>query len=304
MVYKTGETVSGKVIFQNNGQCELKLKNIVIELAGEIVYYSSRGSGTARTTDIHVHSFFDEQNIVRSASGGNNFILERGEHIWPFSFHLMDNLPSTLNQSRHKGPCIRYVVRIHFVRSEWFKRRIQKASFITVQHHTTSPMLSNEYMDEKQNNQSVHLQAILHENIVTPGEKCPCTITILNPNRITIRRLSMTLIRYHQLGSAGNDNVIIVKKDLNGIDDFQDERWQNNFDIQIPEGIVSSYSDIPPQWSTRKPLEIRYELYLEVHIRGIYTNVCLRLPLTVAHTKQKKVNLDSFPPRYDKIFLF
>ncbi|UJR16900.1 hypothetical protein I4U23_003798 [Adineta vaga] len=302
MIYKTGETVSGKVTFQNDGQIELKLKNIMIELVGEIVYYTSRVTGLTRSTDIHVAPFFKEEHIARSDDHGSHFILEHGEHIWPFSFHLVDNLPSTLETTRHNGSYIRYVVRIHFVQSEWYKKNIQKASFITVQYHSPS-MLANECKAEDQNHKNVHLQAILHENIVLPGEKCPLNITLNNPNRITITRLSMKLIQYQQLGSAGKDENTVMKKDLNGIDNFQDERWQNTYHIQIPERIVASFSNTPPQWSSRKPLVIRYELHLEAHVQGLNSNVFVRLPLTISHVKEKKMDEDPFPPRYDKLFL-
>ncbi|CAF0866847.1 unnamed protein product [Adineta ricciae] len=301
-IYKTSETVSGKVKFQNDGQIELKLKNIMIEIAGEIVYYTLRGPNLAKSSDIHVRPFFNEQHILRSGDAQSSFLLEQGEHIWPFSFCLPDNLPSTLAQSRIKGPSIRYVVRVHFVPSDWLKRRIQKASFILVQYHS-SPMLSNEIRNESQNSKNIDLQATLHEDFVTPGEKCPLTVNINNPNRVTITRLSMTLIQYQNLGAAGEDEVTVIKKDLNGIDNFQGDKWQNEFQIQIPERIVSSYTGIPSQWSSRKPLVIRYELCLEAHCTGLFTNVCVRLPFAVGHQKQKKVDEDPFPPKYDKLFL-
>ena len=113
-IYETGELVSGTANFCHDGQLEIKLKEIFIELVGELVYTTHRGSGHSKTIDIQVVPFYLERQIVRSdaKNAKENFLLESGDHTWPFEFRLHDNLPPTLEQTRHNGPYIRYVVRI------------------------------------------------------------------------------------------------------------------------------------------------------------------------------------------------
>jgi len=80
------------------------------ELVGELVYTTQHGSSHSKTNDIQVVSFYLERQIVRSDAKNTkgNFLLESGDH----TFRLHDNLPPTLEQTRHNGPYIRYVVRI------------------------------------------------------------------------------------------------------------------------------------------------------------------------------------------------
>ncbi|CAF1180140.1 unnamed protein product [Rotaria sordida] len=174
-VYQTGELVSGAAKFFNDAQIELKLKNIIVKLVGELVYTTSRGSNFSKSTDIHVVPFFTERQIVRSAKTKDDFVLESGIHSWPFALRVLDCLPSTLEQTRYHGPFIRYVVRVQLIRSEWYQKNIQKASFIIVQGHSSPiPIMKSEYEDK--NRKDVHMHARLQKNTVVAGEKLPSPV--------------------------------------------------------------------------------------------------------------------------------
>jgi hypothetical protein len=129
MIYQTDEIISGTAKFLNDAEFELKLNSVIIELVGEIVYITTRGSGPSKTTDIHVVSFFTKQQNIRMAEKGSSFVLESGNHTWPFAFPLIDSLPSTLEQTRHRGPFVRYVVRVQLILSEWYKKKYPKNMF-------------------------------------------------------------------------------------------------------------------------------------------------------------------------------
>jgi hypothetical protein len=286
VVYQTGELISGTVRFLNDGQVELKLKNIIIEVVGELIYTTTRGPNLAKSTDIHVVPFFTERQIVRSANTKSDFALESGNHTWPFALRLAASLPSTLEQTRPNGPYVRYVVRVRLNQSEWYKRNIQKASFIVVQC-LSSPMCTIPSGDENKNGKSVHLHAVLQKNIVIAGEKLSLCIDLNNPNRATISRISLTFIQQQRLGPAGKDDVVLLKQNLKDIDDFHGEHLQNKFEFRLPDKIVPSCSCIPPQWSAKRPLVVSYELHVEAHVHGLCYNVTLRLPLTVTNTAQR-----------------
>jgi hypothetical protein len=186
-VYQTGELVSGTAKFLNDAQFELKLKNIIIELVGELVYITTRGSNGSKTTDIHVVPFFIERQTVRSVDTKDNFVLESGSHPWPFSLRLHDSLPSSLEQTRYQGPFVRYLVRVQLILSEWYKKNIQKASFIIVQCHS-SPIPMMKSKDEDKNGKDVHLHALLQKNTAIAGENLSLCIDLHNLNRATITR--------------------------------------------------------------------------------------------------------------------
>lgn len=301
-IYQTGETVSGKVEFLNNAQVELKLKNIIIELVGNLVYTTSRGSGHSRTTDIHAVPFFTEKQIVRSANKEDSFILESGNHTWPFALHLADSLPPTLEQTRYNGPYVRYVVRVQLVVPQWYKKNIQQTSFITV-HSLSSSMPTIKSQDNNKNRKDVHLEAFLQNNVAVSGKNVSLDLDLHNPTHVTIIRVSLTLIQQRLLGPAGKEDIVVLKKDLNGIQDFQGEHLHNKFEFQLPTNIPSTYSCTPPQWSARKPLEVNYELHLEAHIAGFFTNVELRLPITVTNNVHEVVSEKSSLPSYEKLFV-
>jgi hypothetical protein len=292
-VYHTGELVSGTAKFQNDAQFELKLKNIFVELVGELVYITTRGSGHSKTTDIHVVSFFTERQIVRSTDTKNDFVLEPGSHTWPFTLRLHDALPSTLEQTRYQGPYVRYVVRVQLILSEWYKNNIQKASFITVQGHSPSiPIVKSE--DKSKNGKDVQLHAFFQINTAITGENLSLCVDLHNPNRATITCVSLTLIQERLLGPAGREEVVLRKQDLNDIHNFQEEQWHGKYEFRAPEKVVPTCSCMPPQWSARKPLVVSYELHLEAHVHGLCTNVHLRLPLTIINPQQEVTDKNHF----------
>ncbi|CAF0976368.1 unnamed protein product [Adineta steineri] len=298
-IYQTDEIVSGTVKFFNDGKSELKLKSIFIELVGEIVYYRTRDSGTSRRASMHVETFFTERQMIRTVEKGDSFILESGNYTWPFSLSLVDSLPTTLEQTRHEGPYLRYVVRIQLIQFEWHKKNIQKACFITVQS-VSSPIPMIESKDDNKNEKSVHLHAILQSNIVVVGKKLILRVDLHNQNRALINRISLTLIQQRLLGSAVKEELTLLKQNLNGIHDFQDENLHDKFEFRLPEKIAPSCSYIP-EWSNRKPITVRYEVHLEAHVHGLCRNIHLRLPLTIVNGKQQINNEILPPPSYEKI---
>ena len=277
-IYETGELVSGTANFCHDGQLEIKLKEIFIELVGELVYTTHRGSGHSKTNDIQVVPFYLDRQIVRSdaKNAKENFLLESGDHTWPFEFRLHDNLPPTLEQTRHNGPYIRYVVRVQMIVSDWYQKNIQRASFITVRCHQSSMIPMIKSRDDHTNRKDIRMQAFLQQNAVCPGEKLTLCFDLHNPNRTTITRISITLVQQRLLGPAGKEEINLFKKDLNDI-----EHLQKQIEFHVPQNIAPTCSCVPPKWSSRKPLAVSYELRLEAHLPGLLTNLELKLPIHI-----------------------
>ncbi|CAF4170879.1 unnamed protein product, partial [Adineta steineri] len=110
------------------------------------------------------------------------------------------------------------------------------------------------------------------------------------------------LIQQRLLGSAVKEELTLLKQNLNGIHDFQDENLHDKFEFRLPEKIAPSCSLIP-EWSNRKPITVRYEVHLEAHVHGLCRNIHLRLPLTIVNGKQRINNEILPPPSYEKISL-
>jgi hypothetical protein len=148
--------------------------------------------------------------------------------------------------------------------------------------------------DKGQNGKDVQLHAFFQKNTAVAGENLSLCIDLQNPNRATITRVSLTFIQQRLLGPAGREEVVLCKQDLNDIHNFQEEQLHGKYEFRVPEKVVPTCSSMPPQWSSRKPLVISYELHLEAHVHGLCTNVHLRLPLTIINTKQEVTNENHF----------
>ena len=279
-LFWTGEFVSGAIEFHNIDHKDLKLKSIDAELIGEFVYITEdrRNNVTSRTT--HRETFFKKVLTLQSASDEGNFYLTYGNNVWPFRFLLDDSLPPSLEQSRFNDPYIHYFLHIAFVRPEWYRWNIKKLFPIVINH--ASPSVNASQLEaHKTNRKGVYLQIILHKSVVSAGSNLSFAVTVRNPKKSLIYRISMRLIGYVELDRAKHEYHYLLDENLERIHRFQEIHLHENFQLLVPHITLPTFKFYLSSTYGTRTLVVRYALHFEAHLRGFFTNIRLQLPLVI-----------------------
>ncbi|CAF2105994.1 unnamed protein product [Rotaria magnacalcarata] len=299
--YRTDEIVSGKVECSDNMDTEVRLKNVTIELIGELVHPTHETRHIESSSTTHCIRFFTKRLCIHSADELMEYTLRLGNHRWPFSFPLDDSLPPTVKPAGYLSPFIRYFICVRLIRADWQKARIEKHFPIVIQRAVTPPRAIHlEYEDE--NRKGVRFYVFLPKNIAVIGKYFSLNIDLYNPRRITIHRITAVLIEERILGPSKEKNLIVLKNNVTDIVDFQGEHLHGTFKFILPDSIVASFSWKPASWPFRNPFILRYELNLEAHIHGSFNNIMIRSPLTIINRTPINENEMTPPPSYETLF--
>ncbi|XP_048733656.1 arrestin domain-containing protein 3-like [Ostrea edulis] len=112
-IFVSGETVSGRATLDL--ESEMKVREISLAFVGKSnVHWSERqGSSDNRHTVFYTATEYYFNNVVcvfgKGLGGGDEHFLQPGQHVFPFSFVLPPNLPSSFEGG--KGH-VRYTIRV------------------------------------------------------------------------------------------------------------------------------------------------------------------------------------------------
>ena len=281
-VYQTGESIEGIIHFNNNDNLEFDVENCIIELIGELIYtsYKRQGSSTIVTTE-EIH-FFSNRIVLHSDNEKNRFILKNSNNKWKFSFCLSNELPSSFEQIHLQGPFIHYFIRIRGL-SNHLKKELKKDFPIVVQR-PLQRINSIPFQIQNTNRKNLHCNVSLENNLAIIGQQLPIQIHLYNPNRLAIQRISLALVQLRKLGPIKEERQVLFKQNLKHFHHFQDENYNENFQIDIPYGINPSCSYYLLIKSLRWLIFLQYELHIKVHINGIKTSISLTVPLVINKT--------------------
>ncbi|CAF3846110.1 unnamed protein product [Rotaria sp. Silwood1] len=299
--YQTNEIVSGTIECYHNGDSDVTLKSVSVELIGELVYSIDESSSKQRSPTTHGIPFFTKILTLRDTDDQKQFILTPGTHIWPFSFHLDDSLPPTMTQNHHQGPYIRYFLCVRLKQSDWYKMNVEQRYPIIIQRSTTSLRVTDLAV-QNENRKGVKLHALLHKNVAVAGECFSFEVDLYNPNQMTIHRISAKLIQEQILGLRKDKNVIPLTKNLLDVYGFQDKHLCVNCELFLPKITVASFSWETEPWPSRNTLIVRYSLYLEAHMHGPFNNIRLQFPLIIINTTPTNEDELMPPPSYETLF--
>ncbi|CAF3440843.1 unnamed protein product [Rotaria socialis] len=300
--YRTDEIVSGKIECFDNMDAEMRLKNVTIELVGELVHPTHETTHIERSPTTHRICFFTKRLCIHSADEQMEYTLRLGNHRWPFSFSLDDSLPPTVKSAGYQSPSICYFICVRLIRADWHNARIEKHFPIVIQRAVTPPRAIHlEYEDE--NRKGVRFRVVFPKNIAVIGKYFSLNVDLYNPRRITIHRITAVLIEERILGSSKEKNLIVLKNNIIDIVDFQGEHLHETFKFILPDSIVASFSWKSANWPFRNPFIVRYELNLEAHIHGPFNNIIIQAPLTIINrTPINENEMTPPPPSYETLF--
>jgi hypothetical protein len=285
--YWPGELISGTFKFVNFTYEKLKVKRIDVELIGELIYYANKNSSRSVTI------FRDQRSLLQSNGDPKKFLLVNGDHSWSFSFRLKDSLPPTVRQTGVHRPYIYYYIRSLFVRPEWYRFNIDNKWPIVV-NRSSSPGNVKQLEAEK-NHKDVHLRLILQKNIIVDGDYLSLDVNMQNPKQKLIRRISVKLLQIWHLYPEKDDEISLVDEDLKGIRRFRGQHFKKNFLIHVPLKTPATFVFNRPSGSYIEKVVVSYELHVQAHIRGFFTNIRLQLPVIIANINPKKTMKTLWP---------
>ncbi|CAF3420500.1 unnamed protein product, partial [Rotaria socialis] len=216
-VFWTGEFVTGKIEYVHLNSKELKLKSIGAELIGELVYTTNTPSGGTTNSSL---IFFEQRVTIDSVSDQSSFLLTYGNHKWPFGFFINHSLAPSLERTGAYDPFIRYFIRVVFVRPEWYRWNIKKIVPIVVKH-ASLPVTAMQSEAQKKNRHDVHLHIILQKRAILAGTNVSFDVYIRNPQRALIRRFSIILFQYLELGPAETKVSNLIAQNVNQLHQFR-----------------------------------------------------------------------------------
>ncbi|CAF0718785.1 unnamed protein product [Adineta ricciae] len=296
-----GETISGFVDFIQTDSSVIKLRSINAELIGELILDEDEGNRDSEgSKKSQKEIFFQQKILVHPLNKTGTFRVPYGTHSWPFHFQLAKDLPPSLHpnstnilqldtdmlqmntgilQLDTDTLSFNYFVRFTFVRPEWYRFNVEKKFPIVVQQPTTF-LPAIKLQMEKASRSGVRLRVTLNNSIVFAQNNLSFNIDLDNPKGAFIHHITVHFIQYIKTysGKRAND---IIKIELDGIRNRKDKHINENFQLNIPL-IITSFC--------KNGTRIFYSLHVEVHLRGIFTNIRLEVPIIL---KRGELNLEN-----------
>ena len=285
-VYWTGEVVSGTFEFANTDYPNIELKSIDVELIGELRYHSKK---VKRYKEVEL---VKNQHRLRSNRDGITVLLRPKKYIWAFNFRLNHSLPSSIENTNNYRPYIYYYVRIRLVRSEWYKLNFVQDCPIIVNRQSSS-IHSNQIEKHEKNRNGVHLYAVLQKNVITNGN-VSLEINVQNPNQAIIHRISVGVFQFWDIFVEPTGPFKILGKDIHAIRENNGKKLKRSVQLHMPSKLPDTFQFLPPFTGGVKTVGLSYILEIEVHLRGLFTNIVLSLPLIINNIKKNNTN-EKFP---------
>ncbi|CAF1449936.1 unnamed protein product [Adineta ricciae] len=292
LFYFAGEQITGNIAFQNTHD-KLTLDEIFLEFVGEAGYttretrrhHDNNGrSHTEYYTEYHQIPFMIHRiPVVQPQQGQRELTLYRGQYSWPFEFTLPQCLPPSSLPLRVAYPYVKYYVRIVLDKS-WYKPNAKQVYPLTIfprvnicQH----PSSSQAMLVSQTNRKKVNLQGRIVQNGVVPGEKLSLELQLQNPKRVEIKRIEATFIQHRQIGQSQQSETIF-RMELPDVREFSDMNLHRTFDLYIPSGYLSpTYVYATQCCGPALGIAYNYELKLDVHVRGLFTDFKVNIPVLV-----------------------
>ncbi|CAF3405616.1 unnamed protein product [Rotaria socialis] len=292
LFYFAGEQIAGNISFQNT-ENKLELDAIFLECVGELGYSTQEvrhhrdANGNQQTehyTKYHQVPFLKSRvSIVQPEYGQREIILYRGQYSWPFQFVLPNQLPPSLIPSTTTYPYVKYYARI-VLDKPWYKPNAKQVYPLTI-----FPRVDLRYVPggqqqvsfSNENRKKIRLQGYLMRGGILSGETLSIHIRLDNPKRSEIKRIKATLIQHRQVARSYHAETI-CRLDLPDLREFNGKELQRNFDLVLPEIRMSpTYTYMSQYLNQTLGISIRYELILDVKVRGLFTDFKVSIPIIV-----------------------
>lgn len=211
-------------------------------------------------------------------------ILYRGQHSWPFQFALPEHLPPSLLPSTTSYPYVKYYVRVVLDRP-WYKPNSKQTFPLIIFPRVDLlqvPGGQHQTAFSSENRKKLRLQGYLVRGGVVPGETLSIHIDLQNPKRSEIKRIEVTFIQHRQVVRSCHSETIF-RCDLSELRDFNDLELHRTFELTVPASRLSpTYTYATQSQNLPIRISVYYELFLDVKIRGLFTDFKMTVPVIVS----------------------
>ncbi|CAF3272716.1 unnamed protein product [Rotaria socialis] len=295
--YYTGDTISGVIEFTNTDPTELKFDKITGVFAGKCVYVTRRHIRNGEEITIHTLPLFSAPLIPNSINDLSQRTLSPGKHTWPFSFTLPQYLPPSITEQTTYGQYIKYYIHIEIIRSEIYRRNIEKTLPFFIQH-SSSIVAGTRIEDKKNNRNGVCLRAYFENNIAILGTYCTLHLEVDNPNASKINRISTELIQSRKFSIAAKEELTVMTQEMPDSKKLKGKQVNTQMNIILPATLPATYSFYPAGWSNGRKIAIDYWVHIELHLSGFFTNIELDIPIILAAASLTSIDA---PPKQESI---
>ncbi|CAF2263615.1 unnamed protein product [Rotaria magnacalcarata] len=279
--YYTGDTISGVIEFTNTDPTELKFDKITGVFVGKCVYVTRRHTTNGEVITTHTLALLSVPLIPNSINGLSQRTLSPGKHTWPFSFTLPQYLPPSITEQTTYGQYIKYCMHIEIIRSEMYRRNIEKTLPFSIQH-SSSIVAGTRIEDQKTNRNGVCLRAYFENNIAVLGTHCTLHLEVDNPNASKIHRISAELIQSRKFSIAVREQLTVMTQEMSDSKKLKGKQVHTQMNIILPATLPATYSFCPAGWPNGRKIAIDYRVHIELHLSGIFTNIELDIPIILA----------------------
>jgi hypothetical protein len=211
---------------------------------------------------------------------------------------LPQNLPPSLVPSKVAYPYVRYYTRI-VLDKPWYKPNAKQVYSLTIFPRVNLfqvPGGQQPVAFVNENRKKIRVQGYLIRGGVVPGDKLSIQIDIQNPKRTEIKKIEATFIQHRQVARSCHSETIF-RIDLQDLREFNDTELHRTFDLVIPAVYLSpTYTYLPQSCNTSLGIVIRYELVLDIKVRGLFTDFKINVPVILgtepmsAQQQQQQMN--------------
>lgn len=146
------------------------------------------------------------------------------------------------------------------------------------------------------------MQGFLVRGGVVPGDKLSVQLDIQNPKQVGIKKIEAILTQHRQVGRS-NHAENIFRLDLPDLREFTGTQLQRTFDLIVPAIYLSpTYTYLSQCFNPAIGISIRYELTLDIKVRGLFSDFKITVPVVVGtepmtvEQQQQQQQQQFYPP--------
>jgi len=180
-------------------------------------------------------------------------------------------------------PYVKYYTRV-VLDKPWYKPNAKQVYPLTIfprvnLYHVPGGQQPVAFSNE--NRKKIRLQGYLIRGGVVPGEKLTIQIDLHNPKRTEIKKIEATLIQHRQVARSCHAEIIF-RTDFPDLREFNAAELQRTFDLVVPSVCLSpTYTYLTQSHNSPIEISIRYELVLDIKVRGFHTDFTISVPVVL-----------------------
>jgi hypothetical protein len=129
-------------------------------------------------------------------------------------------------------------------------------------------------------NKDIIVKGILKRSGVVPGEQTSLSLEIINPNRLTIKRVDICLIQRYEIEQCRR-RLEIFRLSVPQLNNVNNEHIEAICPFTLPVGIPPTYNFKSKGRRDNVHVSIHYDMKIEVKAKGLFSDFELQVPIMI-----------------------